>query len=194
MTEFIYEVSPHAGKRYVERVMGKPEKQSANYYTAHSAKIKEYYNEMLKRAELLYEGKIKNHPSRRYYIQQDYIICVASKHATVVSIWKVGFGLNSETKSKQIAKIIFDDVKETQLQIEEETEKLKELQLENKKKKELKEIKIEQLKAELEILTREVEGIDGNSQINKLNLKKLNNNLDTAIVSIIGKNFYKELG
>lgn len=106
----LFNISQHAMERYAQRVAGKEEDfEVGRYVSAHKNEITERISKLIKYSDLLlYEGHQPNHGFVQIYFKELWVIFVANKNNTVVTLYKIDLGDEEVTKlfvSKCIARI-----------------------------------------------------------------------------------------
>lgn len=107
-----YKISRHAAERYAERIMGKEDNVDINrFVTLNEDKIKTDINKLISYGDLIFTGKQSQKEGKNnvinVYLNGCWIILVDEKNKnTVITLYKVDFGLDDEFNKVYISKMI----------------------------------------------------------------------------------------
>ena len=109
--EIEYNISTHAKQRYVERLIGKDNKNDVSrFIVENEEKIKTDINKMIKYGSLLYIGKQSQKDGKgkvlNVYLKDTYVVLVDTSSNIVITLYKISLGLDEEFNKVYISKMV----------------------------------------------------------------------------------------
>lgn len=101
-----YTISKHACERFAERMQEYDNKMDIQFFiNNHLSDINERINKLIKYGTEIYEGKLRNYPYNKIYINDAWIIICDPKQNNVITLYKITLGAGDDLDSQYIKRM-----------------------------------------------------------------------------------------
>lgn len=162
-----YNITNHAMERYAERIMNKENPTDIRMFiNEHRQDINDRINKLINYGNLIYEGKLREHPVNQYFYKDRWVNIVDPKTKNVITLYKIDLG-DEEVTDLFITKT---------LQRINESKKMLNITINNisAKNKEYQDI-INEAKSDIEYHKKMIKSLEENIECYEILMKNLNN-------------------